>query len=93
MGDLESLKDITSFTFLSDALHDGIDEFGTFGVVTFGPVVSGSALSENEIVGTEKRSVRSGSDGIHGTGLQIGEDCTWDIAIEKVKREVQRNRS
>jgi proteasome assembly chaperone (PAC2) family protein len=54
MGDLESLKDVTSFTLLSDALHDGVYEFGTFGVVTLGPVVTGSALAKNKVVGTEK---------------------------------------
>ena len=45
VGELESLKAVASFCFLADDVQDGVDEFGSFGVVTLGPVVSGSGLS------------------------------------------------
>ena len=69
MGDLESLEAITSFGFLSDDVQDGVDQFGTFSVMSFGPVVSCSGLSENEVVGSEELTEGSGSDGVHGSGF------------------------
>ena len=39
--------------------------------MTFGPVVSGSRLSEDEVVGTEEGSVFAGLDGVQDSGLQI----------------------
>jgi hypothetical protein len=71
VGDLESLKAITSFGFFSDDIQNGIDQFSSFGVVSFSPIVSGSGLSEYEVVGSEELTEGSGSDGIHGTGFQI----------------------
>ena len=46
----------------------------TFCVVALGPVVSGSGLSENEVVWPEDLSVGSGADGVHGAGLEVDED-------------------
>merc|ERR1712151_643346 len=50
VGDLESLKAVATFSFLTDDIEDGVDELSTFGVVTLGPVVSGTSLSEDEVV-------------------------------------------
>ena len=50
--------------------QNGIDELSTFGVVTLGPVVTGTALAEDEVVGAEDLAKRSSTDGVHGTGLQ-----------------------
>lgn len=82
MGDLESLEDVASFGFLANAFHDRIYEFRSFGVVAFGPVVTGSALSKDEVVGAEEGSIRTCTDGIHGTGFQIGKDGTWDVTVD-----------
>mmetsp|Transcript_22775 Transcript_22775/g.42333 ORF Transcript_22775/g.42333 Transcript_22775/m.42333 type:complete len:467 (+) Transcript_22775:286-1686(+) len=80
VGDLETLENITTLTLLAYTLHDGIYEFCSFGVVTLGPVISSSTLSKDKVVGTEKRSVRSSADRIHGSWFQIGQDGTWDIS-------------
>jgi hypothetical protein len=61
VGDLESLQAIASFGLFSDYVQDGIDQFGSFSVMTLGPVVSCSGLSENEVIRSEKLSERSGS--------------------------------
>merc|ERR1719291_551745 len=79
VGDLESLEAVTAFGFLSDNIEDGVDEFGTFGVVTLGPVVTGTGLSEDEVVWSEELPEWSGSDGIHGTWLKIHKDGSWDV--------------
>merc|ERR1711970_567638 len=80
VGDLESLEAIATFGFLSDDIEDGIDEFGSLGVVTLGPVVSCSGLSEDEVVWSEELTEWSGSDRVHGSWLKIHEDGTWDVS-------------
>ena len=39
--------------------------------MSLGPVVSGSALSEHEVVGTEEGAVGAGPDAVHSAGLQV----------------------
>jgi len=80
VGDLETLEAIATFGFLSDDIKDGVDELGTLGVVTLGPVVTGTGLSEDEVVWSEELSEWSGSDGVHGSWLKIHEDTSWDVS-------------
>jgi hypothetical protein len=47
--------------------------------VTLGPVVTSSGLTENEVIGTEKLTEWSGTDGVHGTGFQVHKDSTRNI--------------
>ena len=80
VGDLESLEAIATFGFLSDDIEDGVDELGTLGVVTLGPVVTGTSLSENEVVWSEELTEWSSSDRVHGSWLKIHEDGSWDVS-------------
>jgi hypothetical protein len=80
VGDLETLEAVATFGFLSDDVEDGVDELSTFGVVTLGPVVTSTSLSEDEVVGSEELTERSGSDGVHGSGLEIHEDGSGDVS-------------
>ena len=80
MGDLETLEAIATFGFFSDDIEDGVDELGTLGVVTLGPVVTGTSLSENEVVWSEELTEWSSSDGVHGSWLKIHKDGSWDVS-------------
>ena len=80
VGDLETLEAIASFGFLSDDIEDGVDKLGTLGVMTLGPVVTGTGLSEDEVVWSEELSEWSSSDGVHGSWLKIHEDGSWDVS-------------
>jgi len=80
VSDLETLETVTTFSLLSDDVENGVDEFSTLGVVTLGPVVSGSGLAEDEVVGSEELSEGAGSDGVHGTGLQVHKDGSGDVS-------------
>jgi len=80
VGDLETLEAIATFSFLSDDIKDGVDELGTLGVVTLGPVVTGTSLSENEVVWSEELTEWSSSDGVHGSWLEIHKDCSGDVS-------------
>jgi len=80
VGDLETLEAIATFGFFTDNIEDGVDEFSTFGVVTLGPVVTGTGLSEDEVVGSEELTERSSSDGVHGSGFEIHEDGSRNVS-------------
>ena len=47
------LKTIAGFGLLADNIEDGVDQFGSLGVVTLGPVVSSARLTEDKVVRTE----------------------------------------
>merc|ERR1712195_16540 len=79
VGDLETLEAIATFGFFTDNIEDGVDEFSTFGVMSLGPVVTGTGLSEDEVIGSEELTKRSGTDGVHGSGLEIHEDGSGDV--------------
>merc|ERR1712099_216819 len=79
VGDLESLEAVATFSFFSDNIEDRVDELGSLSVVTLGPVVTGTGLSEDEVVWSEKLSEWSGSDGVHSAGFEIHKNCSWDV--------------
>ena len=80
VGDLESLEAVATFSFLSGNIEDGVDELSTFSVVALGPVVSGTGLAEDEVVGSEELTEGSSSDGVHGSGFEIHEDSSGDVS-------------
>jgi len=98
VGDLETLETIATFGLLSDNIEDGVDEFGTFGVVTLGPVVTGTSLTEDEVVWSEELTEWSSSDRVHRSWLEIHEDSSWDesttgsfviVDVDSLKLEVR----
>ena len=62
VGDLESLHDVAGLCLLTNNVHDGVNELGSLGVVALGPVVSGSGLSEDEVVRAEDGTISSRAD-------------------------------
>ena len=80
VGDLEALKAVAALSLLADDVEDGVDELSTLGVVTLGPVVTSTALTENEVVGSEELTEGAGSDGVHGTGLEINKDSAGNVS-------------
>ena len=80
VGELEALHAVAGLGFLADNVKHGVDKLGSLGVVSLGPVVSGSSLSEDKVVGAEKLAERSGTDTVHGSGLKVHEDGAGDIA-------------
>ena len=78
MGDLETLEAIATFSFFSDDIEDRVDKFSTFGVMSFGPIVTSTSLSEDEVIGSEKLTERSSSNGVHCSGFKVHKDSSWD---------------
>merc|ERR1711988_1646622 len=64
VGDLEALKAIATLSLLTDDIEDGVNELSTLGVVALGPVVTGTGLAEDEVVGAEELTEGAGTDGV-----------------------------
>jgi hypothetical protein len=79
VGDLETLEAIATFSFFTDNVEDGVDELSTFGVVTLGPVVTGTGLTEDEVVGSEELTEGTSTDGVHGAGFEIHKDGAGNV--------------
>lgn len=88
VSDLETLEAVTALSLTTDNVENLVDKFGTLSVVTLGPVVTGSRLTENKVVGAEKLAKGAGTDGVHGTGLKIDEDSTRNILVARSLVEV-----
>ena len=71
---------VASLGSLRKAVDKNSHELSSVGLVALGTVVSGSGLSEDEVVGAEELSERSSTDGVHGSGLKVHEDGTGDVA-------------
>ena len=74
-----NLEAIAWFGFFADNIKDWVDQLGTLGVVTLGPVVTSARLSKDKVVWAEDLTEWAGADWVHGTGLQIDQDGAWDI--------------
>lgn len=81
VGDLETLEAVATFGFSADDVQNLVDKLGTLSVMTLGPVVSGTGLSEDEVVWTEELTEWGGTDGIHGSWLQIDQHSTRNILV------------
>jgi hypothetical protein len=57
-----------------------LEAIGSLGVMSLGPVVTGTGLSEDEVIWSEELSEWSGSDGVHGSWLKIHKDGSWDVS-------------
>ena len=80
VGDLEALKAIATLSLLADDIEDGVNELSTLGVVALGPVVTGTSLTEDEVVRAEELTEGAGADGVHGSGLEIHEDGAGNVS-------------
>ena len=78
---MRTLQTIRALSLLADNIENGVNEFSALRVVTLRPVVTSSALTEDEVVGTEKVAEGTRANGVHGAGLQINEDSTRDVLV------------
>jgi hypothetical protein len=80
VGKLEALEAIAAFSFFTDNIENRVDQLSAFGVVTFSPIITSARLAKYKVIRAEDLANRSSTDGIHGTGLKIEENGTWDVA-------------
>jgi hypothetical protein len=98
VGDLETLEAIATFSFLSDDVKNGVNQFSTFSVMSLGPVVTSSGLSKDEVIWSEKLPEWSCTYGVHCAWLKIHQDssgdvtttsCLVEIDIDSLKLEIR----
>merc|ERR1719230_709865 len=80
VAELEALEAVAGLGLLTHDIEHGVDELGTLGVVTLGPVVTGTGLAEDEVVRAEELTEWASADRVHGTRLEVHEDGTGHIA-------------
>lgn len=81
VGDLEALEAVASLSLTADDVDNLVNQFGTLGIVTLGPVVTSTRLAENKVVGAEELAEWTGTDSIHGTGLKVDQNGTRNILV------------
>jgi hypothetical protein len=81
MGNLETLKAIGTLSLLADDIKNGIHELSTLSVVSFGPVVASTALTEDKVVRAEKITKGTRSNRIHGARFEVNKNSTGNILV------------
>merc|ERR1711861_9076 len=79
VAELEALEAVAGLGLLAHDIEHRVDELGTLGVVSLGPVVTGASLAEDEVVGAEEMTERTSAHRVHGTGLEVHEDGTGHV--------------
>merc|ERR1719453_1124456 len=85
---LETLKAITSLSFLAHHVQDRVNQLGALSVVPLSPVISRSCLSEDKVIRAEKLSKWTSPHTVHGSWLKIHKDGTWNVAASSGLVEV-----
>ena len=81
MGDLKPLKAVAALSFTTDNIKNLVNKLCSFGVMTFGPVVSSTRLTKDEVVGTKELTERTSSNSIHCARFEVDEDSARDIFV------------
>ncbi len=81
VGDLETLEAVTSLSLATDNVEDLVNKLGTLSVMTLGPVVTGTGLTEDKVVWAEELTEWTSADGVHGSWLQVDEDSTRNVLV------------
>ena len=79
VGNLEALEAVTALSLTADNVEDRVDELGTLSVVTLGPVVTGTRLTEDKVVGAEERAKGTATDRVHSSRLKVDEDRAGNV--------------
>ena len=79
VGQLETLQAIATFGLLSYDIQYGVNEFGALGVVTLGPVVTRTALTEYKVIRSKYLAKRTRAYSVHSSWLEIDQNCSWHV--------------
>lgn len=79
MSQLKSLQTVATFGLFPHNVENRVDEFSSFCVMAFRPIVPGPALPEHKIVRPKYLAERAGAYRVHGARLQVDEDRSWNV--------------
>jgi len=66
-----TLQAVAILSFLANNIENEVNQLSSLRVVPLGPVVSGTGLTEDKVIRPKDLSIRTRSETIHGSGLQI----------------------
>jgi len=81
VSDLEALEAVAALSFTTNNIENLVNKLCSFSVVTFGPVVSSTRLTKDEVIRTEQLTERASSDSIHCTRFEVNEDSARDVFV------------
>mmetsp|Transcript_39410 Transcript_39410/g.99321 ORF Transcript_39410/g.99321 Transcript_39410/m.99321 type:complete len:241 (+) Transcript_39410:388-1110(+) len=94
VDNLKTLKTRASFSLLADHIHRLFHEFGAFGVVSLGPVVSSSVLAIHKVVRREQLALIRATNGIEHSRFEIDHHRAGQVSpastfLEKDRRMIK----
>jgi len=81
VGDLETLQAISALSLLADNIEYRVNQLCSLGIMSFCPIVTSTALTEDEVVWSEKVAKRAGTDRVHGSRLEINQDRAGNVLV------------
>lgn len=77
------MQAVSGLGLLADNVENRVDELGSFSVVTLGPVVSGTALSKDKVVGTCKKGRQRVEVSVASDRARVGQLERTEEATER----------
>jgi hypothetical protein len=81
VGDLKALQAVAALGFTTNDIKNLVNKLCSLSVMTLGPVVSSTRLTEDEVIGTEELTERTSSDRVHCARFKVDEDSARDIFV------------
>lgn len=79
VGDLKALEAVASLGLATDNVENLVNELSALSVVALGPVVTGTRLSKDKVVGAEQRAEGTATDRVHRSRLQVNQDGAGNV--------------
>lgn len=73
------MQAITVLSLFTNNIENGVYQFSAFGIMTFRPIVTGTGLSEDKVIGTEDLAVGARSDAVHGSRFKIHKHSSRNV--------------
>jgi len=74
-----TLQAITVFSLFTNNIENGVDQLSAFCVMTFGPIVTSTGLSEDKVIRAEDLAVGARSDAVHGPRFEIHKNSSRNV--------------
>ena len=74
------MKAVAILSFFTNNIEDRVDKLSAFGIVAFGPVITSTGLSKDEVIRPEDLAIRPTPQAIHGSWLEVHEYSSRNVS-------------